>query len=146
MRVWKRWHVRATASRPHWAASGALWPILWLQGPRACSWWHLWILSQFTFFFSISYEKFSTTCSYPILSLQIPLFIVNFQAVCWFLDLSYTAVSNIKTQQFYRHESWSGLPCPPPGDLPNPRIEPMSLMSPALAGRFFTASAIWEAP
>ena len=30
-----------------------------------------------------------------------------------------------------------GLPCPPPGDLPDPRIEPMSLPSPALPGRFF---------
>ena len=41
-------------------------------------------------------------------------------------------------------ECWSGLPCPPPGDLPDPRIEPVSLMSPALAGRFLT-SATWEA-
>ena len=40
---------------------------------------------------------------------------------------------------------WSGLPCPPLGDLPNPGIEPMSLMSPALAGGFFTTSATWEA-
>ena len=32
-------------------------------------------------------------------------------------------------------EYWSGLPCPPPGDLPNPGIKPASLMSPALAGR-----------
>ena len=30
-------------------------------------------------------------------------------------------------------EFWSGLPCPPPGDLPDPGIELMSLMSPALA-------------
>ena len=43
-----------------------------------------------------------------------------------------------------RQEYWSGLPCPPPGDLPNPGIEPESLMSSALAGRFFTTSAIWE--
>ena len=34
---------------------------------------------------------------------------------------------------------------PPPGDLPDPGIEPMSLTSPALAGRFFTTSASWEA-
>ena len=34
--------------------------------------------------------------------------------------------------------------CPPPGDLPNPGIEPASLMSPALAGGFFTASSTWE--
>ena len=37
--------------------------------------------------------------------------------------------------KFCKQEYWSGLPCPPPGDLPNPRIEPMS---PALAGGFFT--------
>ena len=37
---------------------------------------------------------------------------------------------------FSRQEYWSGLPCPPLGDLPHPGIEPASLMSPALAGRF----------
>ena len=36
---------------------------------------------------------------------------------------------------FFRQEYWSGLPCPPPGDLPDPRIEPVF---PALAGGFFT--------
>ena len=45
-----------------------------------------------------------------------------------------------------RQEYWSGLPCPPPGVLSNPGIEPVSLMSPALAGGFFTTSATWEAP
>ena len=40
---------------------------------------------------------------------------------------------------------WSGLPCPPPGDLPDPGMEHTSLMSPALAGGFFTSSATWEA-
>ena len=39
----------------------------------------------------------------------------------------------------------SGLPPPPPGDLPNPGIEPMSLMSPTLAGGFLTTSTTWEA-
>ena len=37
-------------------------------------------------------------------------------------------------------EYWSGLPFPPPGDLPNPGIEHLSPMCPALAGRFFTMS------
>ena len=46
---------------------------------------------------------------------------------------------------FSRQEYWNGLPCPPPGDLPNPGIKPMSLASPALATRFFTTSAIREA-
>ena len=45
---------------------------------------------------------------------------------------------------FSRQEYWSGLLCPPPGDLPDPGIECVSLMSPALAGGFFTTSATWE--
>ena len=56
---------------------------------------------------------------------------------------------------FSRQEYWTGLPCPPPGDLPDPGIEPASLMSPALAGGFFTTSTTcmndkyfsgWELP
>ena len=43
-----------------------------------------------------------------------------------------------------QQEFWNGLPCPPPGDLPDPGIEPTTLMSPALAGRFFTPSTTWE--
>ena len=38
---------------------------------------------------------------------------------------------------FSRQEYWGGLPCPPPGELPNPGIEPESLTS-ALAGEFLT--------
>ena len=34
--------------------------------------------------------------------------------------------------------AWSGLPCPPPGDLPNPGSKPTSFVSPALGGGFFT--------
>ena len=47
---------------------------------------------------------------------------------------------------FSKQEYWSGLPCPPPGDLPDPGIEPTSLLSPALAGGFFTTSSTWDAP
>ena len=43
---------------------------------------------------------------------------------------------------FFRQEYWSGLPFPPPGDLPDPEIEPRSLMFPALAGGFFTAEPL----
>ena len=41
---------------------------------------------------------------------------------------------------FSRQEYWSGLPCPPPGDLPDSGIEPVSLASSALAGIFFIIS------
>ena len=40
---------------------------------------------------------------------------------------------------------WTELLFPTPGDLPDPGIEAASLVSPALAGRFFTISATWEA-
>ena len=39
---------------------------------------------------------------------------------------------------FSRQEYWNRLPCHPLGDLLDPGIEPESIMSPALAGRFFT--------
>ena len=42
-------------------------------------------------------------------------------------------------------DSGSGLPCPPPGDLPNPRIKPTSVL-PALVSEFFTISTTWEPP
>jgi len=45
-----------------------------------------------------------------------------------------------------RQEYWGGLPCHPPGDLPDPGIEPASRTSPALEGGFFTTGATWEAP
>ena len=50
------------------------------------------------------------------------------------------------SMEFSRQEYWSGLLCPPPWYLPDPGIEPPSLMSPELAGRFFTTGATWEAP
>ena len=42
---------------------------------------------------------------------------------------------------FSRQEYWRGVPYPLPGDLPDPGIEPVFLMAPALAARFFTTSA-----
>ena len=49
------------------------------------------------------------------------------------------------SMRFSRQECWSGLACPPSGDLPDPGIKPESLTSPALADRFFTTSTTWEA-
>ena len=46
---------------------------------------------------------------------------------------------------FSRQEYWSGLPLPSPGDLPNPELKFVSLMSHALAGGFFITSTTWEA-
>ena len=43
-------------------------------------------------------------------------------------------------------EYWSGLPCHPPWDLPDPGVKLMSVLSPELAGGFFTTSVTWEVP
>ena len=52
------------------------------------------------------------------------------------------------SMRFSRQEDWSGLPCPPPGNFPDPVIEPTSFTSPALVGGFFffTTNANWESP
>ena len=54
--------------------------------------------------------------------------------------MNYIACQAALSMGFSRQEYWSVLLCPPPGDLPDPEIKPGSLMSPALAGRFFTIS------
>ena len=48
------------------------------------------------------------------------------------------------SMDFSRQEHESELPCPPPGNLPDAGIEPVSLMSSALGG-FFTTNTTWEA-
>ena len=42
--------------------------------------------------------------------------------------------------EFSRQEYWAGLPFPPPGDVPNSGLEPMSFGSAAWAGGLFTAA------
>ena len=73
----------------------------------------------------------------------------HFSFVRLFVTLCTVASQDPLSMGFSRQECWSGLPCSPPGDLPGgsskPGTKPMSLMFPALAGRFFTTSATWEA-
>ena len=66
----------------------------------------------------LSHSVVSTLCDPWTIALQVPL-----------------------SMGFPRQGYWNGLPFSPPRYLPNPGIEPMSLASPALAGRFFTASS-----
>ena len=56
------------------------------------------------------------------------------------MDLAYQAPLSMG---FSRQEYWSELPFPPPGDLPDPGIELVSLRSPELTGKLFTTSATW---
>ena len=64
----------------------------------------------------------------------------------WFFGTPQTVACQVPVStELASQEYWSGLPCPPQGDLPNPGIEPASLPYPALAGGFFTTNATWEA-
>ena len=69
----------------------------------------------------------------------------HFSCAPFFATLWTVARQALLFMGILQEECWSGLPCPPPGDLPDPRIEPESLTFPALAGCFFTNSAIWKA-
>ena len=62
----------------------------------------------------------------------------HFRHVQLFLTLWTVALQAPLSMRFPRQEDWSGLPCSPPGDLPDPGIKPASLMFPALAGRSLT--------
>ena len=55
------------------------------------------------------------------------------------------SLSGFSVHGVSRQEYWNRLPCPPPGNLPNPGAEPEFLSSPVLAGGFFATSAAWEA-
>ena len=72
-------------------------------------------------------------------------------SLAWILSITLPACEMSADRQaplsmgFSRQEYCSGLPFPSPEDLSYSGIEPMSLTSPALAGRFFTTSTIWEA-
>ena len=69
----------------------------------------------------------------------------HFSRVRLFVALWTVAHQAPLSMGFSRQEDWSGVPCPPPGDLPKAGIEPPPLTSPALAGSFFTTSTTWEA-
>ena len=92
--------------------------------------------------------------SYSIITVIKEVLCAIFLCVCvlrwfsrvWLLATLWTVAHQAPLSMgFSRLGYWSGLLCPPPGDLPDPEIKPISLMSPALAGGFFTTSPIREA-
>ena len=68
-----------------------------------------------------------------------------FSRVQLFVTLWSVACHVSLSMEFFKQQYWSGLPCPSPGDLPNPGIKPAFLMSPTLAGRLFTTNTTWQA-
>ena len=70
----------------------------------------------------------------------------HFSCVQLFSTLWTVARQDPLSMGFSRQEYLGGLPCPPPGHLPDLGIKPLPLMSPALADGFFMTSTTWEAP
>ena len=84
-------------------------------------------------------------CQFLLYDKVNQLCVVNcFSRVQLFVTLCTVAFQAPLSMGFSKQEYWSQLPFPPPGDLPNPGIEPASLTSPALAARFFTTSTTWK--
>ena len=106
------------------------------------------------------YFLWRNVCSYPLFIFHLSYLSLLFwilapyhmyHAVLSHFSQLYTTLWAIACQVplsvgFSQQEYWSGLLCPPPGDLPKLGIKPVSLMSPALVGEFFTTSTTWEAP
>ena len=81
-----------------------------------------------------------------LLNIQLWMYVLScFSRVQLFATPWTVACQALLSMVFSRQVYWSGMSCPPPGYLPDPGIKPTSLMSLALAGRFFTTSATWEA-
>ena len=76
---------------------------------------------------------FHSSLSIIFFTVQLSNLIIHLKLICTY----YTSLG------FSRQDYWSGLPCLPPGDLPDSGIKPVSLTSPALAGGFFTTSTTW---
>ena len=95
-------------------------------------------------FFGIAFGIGMTSCVYSnfgrkFLSITQYCAVLNcFSCVWLFVTLWTIACQAPLSMGFSRQEYQNGLPCPPQGDLPDPRIEFVSLKSPALAGGFFT--------
>ena len=75
----------------------------------------------------------------------VSMCISHFSHVQLFVSLRTIACQAPLSVEFARQEYWNGFPCPSPGDLPHPGIEPASLTSPASADELFTTSTTWEA-
>ena len=96
--------------------------------------WLKWILKQP----DILIFKSKTTCVFGDLLWCAHVVAQLFSRVWLFVTPQTVAHQAPLSMGLSQQEYWSGLPCPPLGDLPDPGIEPMSPESPVLAGRFFT--------
>ena len=115
----------------------------------------LWMISKFisclpimaqwsgVLWFTLAAEYFMWYMFQIYFGICILCMLSRFSHVWLFVTLWTLAHQVPLSMGFSRQEYWSGMPCPPPGDLPNSGIETTCLMSPALAGGFFTTRLPW---
>ena len=84
---------------------------------------------------STTQQKTESTGTPSLRQLPEGIMLLFSRSVLFFVTWWTLACKAPLSMGFSRQEYWSRLPCPPPGDLPNPGTEPAS---PALAGGFFT--------
>ena len=108
----------------------------------------LFILDLIQSFSSCSLSDWRYKCiRYKLIKLEVYARVLSrFSRVQRFVTLWTVAYRVPHPMGFSKQEYQTGLPCPPPGDLPDSGVKPTCLMSPALAGSFLTTSATWEAP
>ena len=83
------------------------------------------------YMFSKGLSRFKKTCPDTFYSFRACVCMLSFFSCVWLCTAPWTVAHQATLSMgFSRQEYWSGLPCPPPGDLPNPRIELPSPMSP----------------
>ena len=117
-------------------------PLIWTTGLERMLWaLPIWLLPD------------RTSAFLPILLSSLPVLLGWEACVCAKSLQSCPALCNpmgcsppgSSAQRILQQEHWSGLPCRPPWDLPDPGIKPTSFLSLALGGRFFITRATWEA-
>ena len=113
------------------------WRIPWMEEPGGL---------QFTGSQRVGHD-WATSLSLSPTTKYLDVYVLSGFSCVWFsVTLRTIACQAPLSMGFCRQEYWSGLPCPPPGDLPGPGIKAKSLMSPASAGGCFTTSATWKMP
>ena len=97
-----------------------------------------------TFLFARKFESIENTCSEACVIYHCHACLLShFIRVQLFVTLWTVAHQALLSMGFSRQEHWNVLLCLAPGDLPDRGIIPISLVSHALTGEFFTISTTW---
>ena len=135
-RTWLKW--LSSSSIVH------IWVYTYIFFPDSFPWE---VIARYWVYFPMLYSKslLFIHFMYGSVYLSITCMLSHFSRVWLLVTLWTIAHQTPLSKGFSKQEDWSGLPHPPPEDLPNPGTELVSPISPALAGGFFTTSLSQEA-